>query len=248
MPSRIQRETSLTTRTRRQNSLQQLAQHLTLGLDEPLMELACRRGARPTIGQGPPRALASRKSAEDPHRGRRTRLIREIIALHPRAPGTSVPPTTPPRRRPPDRDALVWPAGLDRALVAALPLPESTHQRLRQAGLMEGNNALTAHEVLSVPCMSSRAIRELLIRGGRIPRRIRRDLQGETRARERRGSAATDAAATTDAERGVGRRAPGAEQTTKNARANRGGVWSVVRAHPADSNQNRTTNQDGVRA
>ena len=65
-------------------------------------------------------------------------------------------------RRFPDRDALVWPAGLDRALVAALPLPESTHQRLRQAGLMEGNNALTAHEVLCVPCMSSRAIRELL--------------------------------------------------------------------------------------
>ena len=65
-------------------------------------------------------------------------------------------------RRFPHRGALVWPAGLDRAIVVGLPLPESTHKRLRQAGLMEGNNPLTAHEVLCVPCMSSRAIGELL--------------------------------------------------------------------------------------
>ena len=65
-------------------------------------------------------------------------------------------------RRFPHRDALVWPAGLDRALVAGLPLPQRTDKLLRQAGLMEGNDPLTAHEVLCMPYISSRAIRELL--------------------------------------------------------------------------------------
>ena len=41
-------------------------------------------------------------------------------------------------RRFPQRGALVWPAGLDRALVAGLPLPQRTDKMLRQAGLMEG--------------------------------------------------------------------------------------------------------------
>ena len=62
----------------------------------------------------------------------------------------------------PHRDALVWPAGLDRSLVAELALPERTHNLLRHAGLMEDNDPLTAHEVLCMPYISSRAIRELL--------------------------------------------------------------------------------------
>ena len=41
-------------------------------------------------------------------------------------------------RRFPHRGALVWPAGLDRALVDGLPLPESTHKRLRQGGPQGG--------------------------------------------------------------------------------------------------------------
>ena len=65
-------------------------------------------------------------------------------------------------RRFPQRGALVWPAGLDRALVAGLPLPEHTRGLLRQAGLMEGDNPLTAHEVLCIPYIGRRAIRDLL--------------------------------------------------------------------------------------
>ena len=66
-------------------------------------------------------------------------------------------------RRSPDREALVWPAGLDRTIVARLPLPEHTRALLRKAGLMEGDNgALTAYEALLIPCVGSRAIREML--------------------------------------------------------------------------------------
>ena len=63
----------------------------------------------------------------------------------------------------PHRDALVWPAGLDRAaIVAGLALPEGRHKLLRHAGLTEGNDPLTAHELLCVPNIGSRAIRELI--------------------------------------------------------------------------------------
>ena len=65
-------------------------------------------------------------------------------------------------RRSPQSDALVWPAELDRSLVAGLALPEGTHKILHQAGLLEGDNPLTAHEVLCIPSIGSRAIRDLL--------------------------------------------------------------------------------------
>ena len=67
-------------------------------------------------------------------------------------------------RRFPQRGALVWPAGLDRAaIVAGLALPEGRHKLLRHAGLTEGNDPLTAHELLCVPNIGSRAIRDLLV-------------------------------------------------------------------------------------
>ena len=62
----------------------------------------------------------------------------------------------------PGAEALAWPAGLDRTLVLALPLSVTTRSCLRRAGLMEGDNALTWHELLRNPDIGSRAIRELL--------------------------------------------------------------------------------------
>ena len=41
-------------------------------------------------------------------------------------------------RRFPQRGALVWPAGLDRSIVAGLALPEGTHKLLRQPPLCAG--------------------------------------------------------------------------------------------------------------
>ena len=66
-------------------------------------------------------------------------------------------------RRSPHRDALVSPAGLDRAIVAGHPLPVATQSLLRQAELMEGDNALSAYEVLCMPYVGSRAIRDLFV-------------------------------------------------------------------------------------
>ena len=63
----------------------------------------------------------------------------------------------------PDADALAWPAGLDRGILLGLPLPDRTHRRLLQAGLMEGDSPLTVHEVVRIPNVSLVSMREALV-------------------------------------------------------------------------------------
>ena len=63
----------------------------------------------------------------------------------------------------PDADALAWPAGLDRAILVGLPLRDGTHRRLLQAGLMEDDRPLTVHEVVRIPNVSLKAMREALV-------------------------------------------------------------------------------------
>ena len=130
-------------------------------------------------------------------------------------------------RRFPHSDALIWPAGLDRSIVAGLALPEGTHKLLRHAGLMEGDNPLTAHEVLCIPYIGRRAIRDLLVAVDEFLSEYIESFEGRPGTCERRGNAAKDGGGKTHAQGGVDRRAPGAEQTTKDAQGNRGTVWSV---------------------
>ena len=62
-----------------------------------------------------------------------------------------------------DGDALAWPGGLDRGILLGLPLRDGTHRRLLQAGLMEGDSPLTVHEVVRIPNVSLRAMREAVV-------------------------------------------------------------------------------------
>ena len=51
----------------------------------------------------------------------------------------------------PEKDALAWPAGLDRALLRGLPLRAHTQYTLVRSKLMEGDNQLTVTEMLGTP-------------------------------------------------------------------------------------------------
>ena len=63
----------------------------------------------------------------------------------------------------PKRDALAWPAGLDRTLLRGLPLPTHTRNCLVRARLMEGDNALTVAEMQRIPEVGPTTVRNLLI-------------------------------------------------------------------------------------
>ena len=63
---------------------------------------------------------------------------------------------------PTTRDTLVWPEGLDRRILAGLPLPETTRRCLQSAGLMEGDDPRTVYEFLCTPGIGRRAIHELV--------------------------------------------------------------------------------------
>lgn len=63
----------------------------------------------------------------------------------------------------PEKDALAWPAGLDRALVRGLPIRTHTRNTLVRSKLMEGDNQLTVNEMLGTPEVGTTTVRNLLI-------------------------------------------------------------------------------------
>ena len=63
----------------------------------------------------------------------------------------------------PERDALAWPAGLDRTLLRGLPLPTHTRHCLLRSGLMEGDNRFTVAEIGRTPGVGPTTVRNLLI-------------------------------------------------------------------------------------
>ena len=63
----------------------------------------------------------------------------------------------------PHTDAVAWPAELDRAILRGLPLPERTHGRLLHTGVMQGDDPLTVHEMLRMPNVGRKAIRDVLL-------------------------------------------------------------------------------------
>ena len=67
------------------------------------------------------------------------------------------------KRSRPDTDALAWPAGLDRAILVGLPLREGTRRCLLWTGLMEGDNPLTVYEVVRIPNLNLKSMREALV-------------------------------------------------------------------------------------
>ena len=152
-------------------------------------------------------------------------------------------------RRFPQRGALVWPAGLDRRHHrGGTALPEGRHNLLRHAGLMEGDNPLTAHEVLCMPYISSRAIREILFAVDEFLSEYVKSFEG----RPEPAASVVAMRLRMEVEKLTPREVLIVEhrvlsrprKTLKEIAAQ---VGSVVRAHPADSNQNGTKNQDGVR-
>lgn len=62
-----------------------------------------------------------------------------------------------------ERDALGWPAGLDRTLLQGLPLPTHTQNTLLRSGLTAGNNQLTVGEVLETPEVGPSTVQNMLI-------------------------------------------------------------------------------------
>ena len=63
----------------------------------------------------------------------------------------------------PERDALARLAGLDRTLLASLPLPTQTRNCLRRAGLMADDDALTVAEMLRAPEVCPTTLTNLLL-------------------------------------------------------------------------------------
>ena len=59
-------------------------------------------------------------------------------------------------------DSVVWPAGLDRSLLRALPLQVRTWGCLQREGLLDGVNPLTAQELLRIRHFGWRSLRDLL--------------------------------------------------------------------------------------
>ena len=61
------------------------------------------------------------------------------------------------------KQAVAWPAGLDRILLRGLPLPTHTRHALMRAGLTEGATGLTVAEMLLTPEVGDTAVRNLLV-------------------------------------------------------------------------------------
>ena len=59
-------------------------------------------------------------------------------------------------------ESVVWPAGLDRAILHALPLQVRTRNCLQNEGLMEGDGPLTARELLHIRHFGWTSLRDLL--------------------------------------------------------------------------------------
>ena len=63
----------------------------------------------------------------------------------------------------PERHVPAWPAGLDRTLLASLPLPAHTRNCLRRTGLTKGDDALTVAEMLRTPEVGPTTLANLLL-------------------------------------------------------------------------------------
>ena len=63
----------------------------------------------------------------------------------------------------PPKAALAWPAGLDRALLMALPVQDRAHGALARGGAWGWRGAQTVEQVLRVPYLSPPLLRELLL-------------------------------------------------------------------------------------
>ena len=61
------------------------------------------------------------------------------------------------------KQAVAWPAGLDRILLRGLPLPTHTRHSLMCSGLTEGASGLTVAEMLLTPEVGDTAVRNLLV-------------------------------------------------------------------------------------
>ena len=64
----------------------------------------------------------------------------------------------------PNADAIVWPAGLDRSVALMLQLRARTINGLRQAGLVVGDDPLTAKQFLLVENLGVTSLKDLLLR------------------------------------------------------------------------------------
>ena len=59
--------------------------------------------------------------------------------------------------------SIAWPDGLDRGVLNALPLNVRTRNCLLNAGLMEGDSALTVQQLLRLPNFGRKSLRDLLL-------------------------------------------------------------------------------------
>ena len=67
------------------------------------------------------------------------------------------------RDEPPPKAALAWPAGLDRALLMALPMQIRAHRALARGGAWRWAGPQTVEQVLRVPYLSPPMLRDLLL-------------------------------------------------------------------------------------
>ena len=74
------------------------------------------------------------------------------------------------RKRMPDLDSVAWPAGLDRSILKELPLKRRTDNCLRNAELIEGDNALTVAQLLCLRNFGHTSLSDLLYNVERVLR------------------------------------------------------------------------------
>ena len=67
------------------------------------------------------------------------------------------------RRTTPAMHCLVWPVGLDRAVIPRLPLTVRTRNALGASSFFEGEGALTAQDVMRLPNFGRKSLTELLL-------------------------------------------------------------------------------------
>ena len=60
----------------------------------------------------------------------------------------------------PDKEALAWPAGLDRRLLGALPVQNAARLALARNEAFEGEDPLTVKELLDTPYVTAEGVRD----------------------------------------------------------------------------------------
>ena len=66
------------------------------------------------------------------------------------------------RKEFPPRDAIVWPGGLDRAMLLELPLRKRTRNILEMSDLMTGDGPVTGRDLLYAPSVNRRMATEIV--------------------------------------------------------------------------------------